>query len=92
LARVTRAGGVLIASVMGDWSPLTDAERALRDSAGFAHFAHEELRAALPHSHAASYHTREHVLGGWSRFFDVLDYRPRALNDDQDLVLAVKRT
>lgn len=45
----------------------------------------------LPDFYQDTYHSREYVEREWSRYFEILKYVPRGLNDHQDLVALRKR-
>jgi hypothetical protein len=45
----------------------------------------------LPDFYQVAYHSRAYIEREWSRYFEILSYVPRGINDHQDAVLLRKR-
>jgi SAM-dependent methyltransferase len=96
LRRIARPGAILIISVHGERLARAIPRLAEReiDDAGvvFVEGATGMLKPdGLPDFYQNSFHTRDYVLREWSKYFEVLEYRERAINDHQDAVLLRRR-
>ena len=93
LRRVLRPGGVLVASVHGDYH--RSAHRRAPDmSRGFAFVQGRTgvfKKDGLPDFYQDAQHTRAYVEQAWSRYFDVLLYRERGMAGHQDAVVLMRR-
>lgn len=89
LRRVIRPQGIALLSVHGryDWERLPGGHIATVTQAGIYC---EPSRSLCPlyreHCHS-TYHTKEYILDRWSAYFTILEYRPRGINNHQDLVV-----
>lgn len=94
LRRVLKPDGVLLASVHGRecvqhypyWVRRKIADR------GFVYARTDAESKWFPSWYQVAWHSREYIDREWSRLFAIRDYRPRAINAYQDLVVAQKQT
>ena len=89
LARVTSSGGLVVATVHGEycWRDYPDElVREVRES-GFAYVFSDPEGSP---SFQTSYHSESYVREHFGRHFKVLEYVPRGLNRHQDLVVLEK--
>lgn len=93
LARVTRPGGVLLLTVFGRHcaAALSPSQQAQLDEAGLVFMLRPEWKGVYPEWFGLAYHTEAHVRETYGRFFDVLAYRERGLNNHLDLIVCRRR-
>lgn len=94
LNRVLKPNGMLLASVHGPhlWEPRLPfwTLRKLREK-GLV-FARTGADAGIhPSWYQVAWHTEQYIREHWTSVFEILGYRPRGLNDYQDIVIAQKR-
>ena len=96
LRRIARPGGVVIATVAGPAARevLTKSDREQLESVGIVYRAWRTGRSkvdGLPEFYQSAFHTRAYVETHWKlQGFDVLAYRSRAINNDQDAVISAQ--
>jgi hypothetical protein len=54
---------------------------------GFVYIVNNYMGGFFPSWYQSSYHTKEYVLDNFSKYFEVLDYREKGINNHQDLVI-----
>jgi SAM-dependent methyltransferase len=91
LKRVTAPGGVVLLSVHGPNVPnvatLTPDQAKQYHKNGF-HFVRDlSWSDFFPDYYQTTYHTRAYIEANWSKYFQILDYREKALDGHQDIVL-----
>lgn len=91
LRRVTEPGGYLLLTTCGEkyFENVPEAERKAALTAGF-HFRRAGDTPGLPDFYQTAYHTPSYIRSHWSRYFEVLDIRERALDGHQDIVVCRK--
>jgi ubiquinone/menaquinone biosynthesis C-methylase UbiE len=92
LARVTKAGGIVLATVHGSVtrSSCTRSELKELSATGIAYRMDRRGRLkldGLPDAYQTTFHAREYVERVWQRFFHVIEYVEGGLGDHQDLVV-----
>jgi SAM-dependent methyltransferase len=90
LQRIARPGAILVVSVHGERLAGAAIPRHEGDAAGvvFMEGATGMLKPdGLPDFYQNSFHTRDYILREWSKYFEVLEYRERGINNHQDAVL-----
>jgi SAM-dependent methyltransferase len=92
LKRVTKPKGILLLTVHGRhcWEHLPREDVVNIEREGFNFTATKTMEDIFPKWYQVAYHTKEYVLDRFTRYFDVLDYIPRGLNDHQDMVVLQK--
>jgi SAM-dependent methyltransferase len=92
LRRILRPGGLLLASFHGPHlfrgTAALDA-RAFQ-ARGFAYVT-SGATAGLPDFYQTAYHTHAYIRETWSRYFEVRDVLPSALNGHQDVAVVQKK-
>ncbi len=92
LKRISKKGGILILTVHGKtfYSRLPEQRKAVVDEKGiFFHvrqtgiFKHD----SLPDFYQEAYHAREYIENTWSKFFKIVEYKERAINNAQDAII-----
>lgn len=93
LRRIARPGAIVIASVHGERLARAGIPRHQTDAGVvFVEGATGMLKAdGLPDFYQTSFHTGDYILREWSKYFEVLEYRERAINNHQDAVLLRRR-
>jgi len=91
LRRVAAPAAVVLVSLHGkpSWLALGNAERGALREKGFLFFPTQSWKGIFPEWYQNAFHTPAYVKQQFSRYFDVVDYRPEGLNAFQDLVLMV---
>ncbi len=92
LKRVTKTNGILLLSVQGscrEGLSKEDINRLKRK--GFVFLPTPQWQTYFPSWYQATYHTKKYILDSYSRYFRVLGYIPRGLNNHQDIVILENR-
>jgi cyclopropane fatty-acyl-phospholipid synthase-like methyltransferase len=91
LERVTIPGGIVLLTVSGRriWKHLPQEDVADIRKEGFKFTASNTAKGIFPEWYQNAYHTKEYVLDRYSKYFNVLDYVPRGMGN-QDLVVLQK--
>lgn len=91
LRRLLRPGGVALLTVHGpsSWGALPAGEREVLASRGFLARGAHGLWGVFPR-YFNTYHSEDYVRREWGRRFEVVAYRERGMNRDQDLVVLRK--
>lgn len=92
LKRISRAGGLLLLSVHGRHAQqvLTPQEAVEVAKVGFLYKTGLTGRVkldGLPDAYQTAFHSREYIDREWTKFFSVVRYVDRGINDHQDAVL-----
>lgn len=95
LQRITREGGCLVLSTHGEkhYEALDEAARRILREKGFHYtdFGSNYGKSInLPDFYQTAIHTKDYVEREWGRYFRVLGFVERGLDDHQDLVLLQK--
>lgn len=92
LKRIAKAKAILLLTVHGRhcWMNLPNEDVANIERAGFIFFTTNAMKGIFPEWYQIAYHTKEYVLNRYAKYFDVLDYIPRGLNDHQDIIILQK--
>ena len=92
LKRVTRTQGVVLLTVNGrrNWRSLPREDRADIKKRGFKFITTQARRDIFPEWYQDAYHEEHYVLDQYSKYFEVLDYIPRGMNNRQDMVVLRK--
>ncbi|MEA3015557.1 MAG: hypothetical protein QOI38_279 [Sphingomonadales bacterium] len=92
LKRIARPGAILVLTVHGEhvYRQLPPDDLAKLEAHGFlfAVGATGKLKLdGLPDFYQSAYHTRAYVEREWARYFELVDYVPRGVQDHQDAVV-----
>ncbi len=94
LKRVAKPGAVLIASTHGRFaqevSRLSPEAMAQIAEKGFLFMEVNNWKGVLPDFYQTAYHNKNYVLNEWSKYFRVVDYIERGINNHHDLVILEK--
>jgi ubiquinone/menaquinone biosynthesis C-methylase UbiE len=92
LARVTKPEGIVLVTLHGPatWKEIAPEDAAEVERTGFKFLVSNDLRGIFPDWYQNAFHSKEYVLGHYSKHFDVLDYLPRGMNGRQDVVVLHK--
>jgi SAM-dependent methyltransferase len=89
LSRVTRPGGLLVASVHGeallDAPEHAETREALRREGLL--YLRGPATAGLPDYYRSTYHTREYVQRAWKPYFELVHHLERGVNNQQDALV-----
>ena len=92
LKRVAKKDCILLITIQGKsiWEnlPKEDRERVRKD--GFAFRQSGFWKNIFPDWYEDAYFTREHALDEYGKYFKVLDYLPKGLNNHQDILILQK--
>jgi ubiquinone/menaquinone biosynthesis C-methylase UbiE len=89
LKRIVKSDGVLIVTLHGpeSWEEFsTDRIKKLEEK-GLLFIEADGWRSLFPEWYGTTYHNREYVEKHYSKYFSILDYVPRGLNNHQDLIV-----
>ena len=91
LKRITRPKGVVLLTVSGRhiWKNLPEEDVDDRRKGGFKFIASNTAKGIFPEWYQNAYHTKQYVLDRYSEYFDVLEYIPRGMGN-QDIVVLQK--
>jgi SAM-dependent methyltransferase len=92
LKRIAKPGALIILSVLGESyaNALTEADKKQLRLKGFLYIKSVSgmLKIdGLPDFYQATYHTRAYIEKEWSKYFDLIHYVERGINNRQDAVL-----
>jgi SAM-dependent methyltransferase len=92
LQRVTNTKGILVLTVHGHycWKELRSDDMEKVRAKGFLFLKSNFWKGLFPEWYQTAYHTQEYVLKNYGKYFKVLDYIPRGLNNHQDVVILQK--
>jgi ubiquinone/menaquinone biosynthesis C-methylase UbiE len=91
LQRVTKPGGFLLLTTRGTESvPLTWLQRLQFRLTGFVYVAGGKT-PGLPDFYRNAFHAESYIRSKWSRFFEIVEFKPRGVNQDQDWTLCRNR-
>lgn len=93
--RVTRPGGLVVATVHGPARAaglLDEAQDTELRERGFLFVECEFMDGLFPKWYQISYQSQEYVERVFQRWFSVCAYLPKAMNDDQDVVVLRKES
>jgi SAM-dependent methyltransferase len=85
LRRITKPQGIFITSFHGEGLfPATDSQvAAIFTRDGYVYIEGERTKG-LPDFYRTAYHTKSYIDKNWSRYFNILNIQPRAINNHQD--------
>jgi trans-aconitate methyltransferase len=93
LKRISSPQSILLLTVMGDYAAslnmFTAKEKKAREEKGFVHRFYRE-NFPFPVTYGDTYHTKEYIYENWSKYFKIVDYIERGLNDHQDIIVLQK--
>ncbi len=92
LKRVAKPKAILLLTVHGRhcWMKLPREELAKIERSGFLFTTTNVMKGIFPEWYQVAYHSKEYILDKYTKYFDVLDYIPRGLNDHQDIIILQK--
>jgi ubiquinone/menaquinone biosynthesis C-methylase UbiE len=95
LKRVTKPGGLVIISLHGEfcWQGFEAGEKAQLKKEGFLAkpLTDPYQRSVFPEWYQATYHNQEYVQKHYAKYFEIVDYVPRGIEDETDLVICRKK-
>jgi SAM-dependent methyltransferase len=92
LQRVARPGGFLLLTTRGtDQVPLTWLQRRRFRRTGFVYVAGGKT-PGLPDFYRNAFHDESYIRRRWSRFLEIVEFKPRGINGEQDWILCRKRS
>jgi len=90
LSRITKPGGLLLLTTRSIRGVDLNWWRRLRFRLrGFIHCG-GRLTPGLPKFYRSAFHSEAYVREHWGKFFEILEFRPRGINNDQDLTICRK--
>lgn len=95
LKRVLRPNGILIITVHDGkekWEDLSSEEITELQGNGFLFKITNDKKGIFPNWYQTAYHTKDYVLDTFSKYFEILEYIERGVNNFQDLVVLQKKT
>jgi SAM-dependent methyltransferase len=92
LKRVMKPGGVLLLSVhgRGAWENYSKEFVNGMEIKGFVFKQTPRWNGVFPKRYQTAYHTEQYVRDNFKKYFKVVDYIPRGINNHQDLVVLRK--
>jgi cyclopropane fatty-acyl-phospholipid synthase-like methyltransferase len=92
LKRIAKPKGILLLTVHGhySWQTLPPKEVAKIEKEGFLFITLNDWKGIFPDWYQTAYHTREYILDRYAKYFNILDYIPRGLNNHQDMIVLQK--
>ena len=93
LRRVSKPNAILIITVHDGkqkWKDLSSERLTELQKNGFLFRITDDKKGIFPSWYQTAYHTKEYVLNVFSKYFKVLDYVERGINNFQDLVVVQK--
>lgn len=91
--RITKPKGILLITFQGEycWKNLYKEDIGRVKKRGFIFIPAPQWAGLFPSWYQAAYHTKRYVLDNYSKYFRVLDYIPKGLNNHQDVVILENR-
>jgi len=90
LRRITKPGGIVAVSVLGESFASGELQDAMRDK-GFADVISGQSGTFAAYSSAdyyrVTYHSSRYIAAQWSQYFEILELIPQGINAHQDLVI-----
>ncbi|MBF0193638.1 MAG: class I SAM-dependent methyltransferase [Magnetococcales bacterium] len=94
LKRVVNPGGLVLISLHGEfcWQGFEADERAHLKKEGFLfkQLTDPYQRTIFADWYQATYHSKEYVMKHYAKYFEILDYVPRGIEDETDFVICRK--
>ena len=95
LQRITTRDGIALITLHGAYytdqpSPLPPELLAKLSETGHVFVASADVNSPFPDWYQTSFHTQQYVIEEFSKYFKVLGYIPRGVNNHQDVVLLTK--
>lgn len=89
LKRIVKPKGILILTVHGRycWESLPYEHILEIEEKGFMFVKLEKIKSQFPEWYQTAYHSKGYVVKNFTKYFKLLNYLPRAMNDHQDLIL-----
>lgn len=91
LARVAKPGGLLLLTTRGVHGVALNWTQRLRFRLKGFLYCGGRLTEGLPEFYKNAFHSEDYVRRHWGQFLEVIDFRPRGINNDQDLAICRKR-
>ena len=92
LQRVTKPGGFLLLTTRGtEQVPLNWIQRLRYRLTGFVYVAGGKT-PGLPDFYRNAFHAESYIRRTWGAIFQIVEFTPRAINGEQDLVLCRKKS
>jgi SAM-dependent methyltransferase len=93
LRRVAKPGAIFLCTVHGEhiWRELPAELRGKVVRDGFLFVRENRGKGTFPDWYQMAYQTEEYVRENFGAYFEVIDYIPRGMNEDQDTVILHKR-
>ncbi len=92
--RVLKYNGILIISLHGQycWKDFPASEITTLESRGFLFKSLKDpyLRQIFPKWYQAAYHNKNYVMHNYAKYFHILKYIPRGLEEEADLIILQK--
>lgn len=94
LQRIIKPGGILLASIHGPhcWNNMPEANVREVEERGFVFVKTNATRGLHPEWYQNAWHTEAYVRDTWSRYFEIVAYRPKGMQMHQDLVVLRRRS
>jgi SAM-dependent methyltransferase len=92
LKRIAKPKGILISTVYGQhWlKDLPPEYLAKIKKEGFVFVRTDEWKGIFPEWYQLAFHTKEYVLERYAEYFDILDYIPGGMTNNQDIIILQK--
>jgi SAM-dependent methyltransferase len=90
--RITSPKGIVLLTLNGRriWKNLRGEDVLDIQKKGFKYITSNTKRGIFPEWYQEAYHKRNYVLDRYSEYFNVLDYIPSGMNNEQDVVVLQK--
>jgi len=94
LKRIIKPGGILLVSLQGRniWGQFSPDYVERIEKEGFVFRQSGFWKTMFPEWYEDAFHAEKYVRDEFSKYFSVLDYIPKGINDHQDMVILQKRT
>ncbi|GAC1329596.1 MAG: hypothetical protein NVSMB26_06040 [Beijerinckiaceae bacterium] len=90
LARVTKAGGYLLLTTNDRHAVRLSKLRGLRFA--MKGYLYVQVKTpGLPAFYGSAFHSESYIRRHWSRFFEIVEFKPKGVNRGQDLIVCRKR-